>query len=64
MLQYLRATNSTDIIPGYFNIALLKVSENKLLDIITDHVQIVIKPTHVSGFFIDQVYIKKAFSLI
>ena len=36
MLQYLVATYPVDIIAGDFNYDLLKVSENKLLDIFTD----------------------------
>ena len=39
MLQYLVATYSIDIIAGGFNYDLLKVLENKLLDIFTDHLQ-------------------------
>ena len=39
----------------------LKLSQNKFLDIFADHVQIVNKPTHISGSLIDHVYIKKAF---
>ena len=53
ILQYLLATNSIDIIASNFSDYLLKKSENKLLDIFTDYVQ-VNKPT-------DHVYIKKAF---
>ena len=60
MLQYLLATHSIDIIAGDFNYDLLKVSQNKLLDIFTDHVQMVNKPTHISGSLIDHAYIKKA----
>ena len=41
MLQYLVATYSIDIITGYFNYDLLKVSKNKFLDSFTDHVQMV-----------------------
>ena len=48
MLQYLLVTNSIDIIAREFNYDLLKVSENKLVDIFTEHVQMVNKPTHVS----------------
>ena len=44
MLIYLLATNSIDIIVGNFNYDLLKVSENKLLDIFTHHIQMVNKP--------------------
>ena len=58
-MQYLLAANSVDIIAGDFNCNLLKVIENKLLDIFTDHVQMVNKPTHISGSLIDHVYIKK-----
>ena len=59
MLQYLLATNSLDIIAGDFNYDLLKVSENKLLDIFTYHFQMVNKPTHISGSLINNVSIKK-----
>ena len=38
----------------------MKVSENKFLDIFTDHVQMVNKPTHISGSLIDHAYIKKS----
>ena len=38
MLQYLLATNSIDITAGEFNYDLLKVSQNKFLDIFTDHI--------------------------
>ena len=48
MLQYLLATNSIDIIAADFNYDLLKVSQNKFLDIFTDHVWMVNKPTHIS----------------
>ena len=37
-----------------------EASQNKFLGIFTDHVQMVNKPTHVSGSLIDHVYIKKA----
>ena len=43
MLQYLLATNSTDIIAGDFSYDLLKVSQNKYLYIFTDYVQMVNK---------------------
>ena len=36
MLQYLLVTNTLEVIAGDFN-DLLKVSENKLEDIFTDH---------------------------
>ena len=56
MLEYLLATNSIDIVAG----DLLKVSENDLfLNHFAEHVQIVNKPTHISGSLIDNVYIKK-----
>ena len=47
MFQYLVATCSIDIIAGDFNYDLLKVLENELLDIFTDHVQMVKKPTYI-----------------
>ena len=59
-LQYLLATHSIDIIAGDFNNDLLKVSQNNFLDIFTDNVQMVNKPTHISGSLINHVYIKKA----
>ena len=49
-----------DIIAGDFSYDLLKVPQNKFLDIFTDHVQMVNKTTHISGCLIDHVYIKKA----
>ena len=58
LMQYLLAANSIDI-SGDFNYDLLKVIENKLLNIFTDHVQMASKPTHISGSLIDHVYIKK-----
>ena len=60
MLQYLLATNSIDITAGEFSYYVLKVSQNKLLDIFTDHVRIVHKPTHIPGSLIDRAYINKA----
>ena len=60
MLQYFPATNSIFILTGDFNYGLLKVSQNKLLDISTGHVQMVNKPAHISGSLIDHVYIKNA----
>ena len=59
MLHYLLATNSIDIIAGDFNDDLLKVLQNKFLDIFKDHVLIVNKPKHIFGSLIDHVYIKK-----
>ena len=60
MLQYSVTTYSIDIIAGDFNYDLLKVFESKLLDIFRGHVQMVNKPTHISGSLIDHVYIKKS----
>ena len=60
ILQYLVATYSIDIIAGECNYYLLKVLENNLLDIFTDHVQMVNKSTHVSGYLVEHVYIKKS----
>ena len=57
MLQYLVATYSIDVIAEDFNYDLLKVSVNKLLDIFRDHVQMLNKPTHISGPL--TIYIKK-----
>ena len=60
MLQYLQAINSIDIIAGnLISYDLLKVSEDTFLDISTDHVEIINKPTHIPGSLIDDVYIKK-----
>ena len=58
VLQYLLASNSIDIIIGDLNYDLLKGSKNRLLDVFTDSVQMVKKPTHSSGSLIDHVYIK------
>ena len=61
MLEYLLATNSIDIVAGDFNFDLSKVSENNLfLNHFAEHVQIINKPTHISGSLIDHVYIKKS----
>ena len=60
MLQYLLAINSVDITAGEFKYDLLKMSQNKWLDIFADHAQIVHKPTHISESLIDHVYINKA----
>ena len=57
MLQYLVATYSIDVIAEDFNYDLLKVSVNKLLDIFRDHVQMLNKPTHISGPLTDHDYI-------
>ena len=46
MFQYLLATNSIDIIAGDFIYDLLKVLQNKVLDIFTDLAQMVNKPIH------------------
>ena len=62
MLQYFLATNSVDIVAGDFNFDFLKVSENNLLlNNFMEHVQIINKPTHISGLLRDHVYIKKTF---
>ena len=61
MLQYLVTTYCIDIIVGNFNYDLLKLSENKILDIFTDHFQTVDNPTHISRFSMDHIYIKKRF---
>ena len=59
MLQYLLATNSMDIMAGNFSYDLLKVLQNKLLDVSTGRVQMANKPTQISVSFIEQVHIKK-----
>ena len=41
LIQYLVATSSIDIMAEDFSYDLLKVIENKLLDIFTDHVLII-----------------------
>ena len=51
MLDYLPARNSTDIITWEFNYAILKVDKNKVLDIFTDHDQVVNNATHISRYF-------------
>ena len=38
ILKYLLAANPIDIVAGYFNYDLLKVSQNNFLDIFTSHV--------------------------
>ena len=58
MLQYLLATNFMDIIAGDFNYDLLKVSQNKFLDIFTDHAQTVNKRTDISGSLIDRFFFR------
>ena len=55
MLQYLVTAHSIDIIAGGFSYDLLKVLENKLLDIFTDRVEMVNQPTNVSRSLIDNV---------
>ena len=60
MLQYLLATYYLDTIAGNFNYGLLKVLQDKFLDIFTNHVQMINKPTYISRSLIDHVYIKKA----
>ena len=59
LMQYLLATNSIDVIAGRLQLNLLKVSQNNFLDIFTNHVLMVNKPTHISGSLIDHVYFKK-----
>ena len=59
LMQYLLATNSIDVIAGRLQLNLLKVSQNNFLDIFTNHVLMVNKPTHISGSLIDHVYLKK-----
>ena len=60
LLQYLLATNSIDIIVGYFNYDLSKMLQNKFLDIFADHVQMVNESKHISRSLIDYAYIKRA----
>ena len=60
MLRYLVSTYSINIIARDFNYDLLKVLQNKFLDIFADHVQMVSNPTHISGSLTDHVYLKKA----
>ena len=57
-MQYLVAAYSIDIIAWDFSYDLLKMSENNLLDIFTDDVQKVNKPTHLS--LIDHANINKS----
>ena len=59
MLQILLATHYIEIIARNLNYDLLKVSQNGFLDIFTDRVQTVNKPTHISGSLIEHVYLKK-----
>ena len=58
-MQYLVATYFIYIIAEDFSYDLLQVSENKVLDIFTDHVQMINKLTHKSGSLIDHICIKK-----
>lgn len=58
-MQYLIATNSTDVIARNFNYDLLVVSGNILSHKFTDHFQIVNKPRQISRPLIDLIYIKK-----
>lgn len=58
-MQYLLEVNSVDIIAVDFSYDILKVTENKISYIFTDHVQTINKPTHISGLLIDHFYIKK-----
>ena len=57
LMQYLPSANSIDTLAGDFNYVFSKVTENKLLDIFTDHVLIVNKTTHLLGSLINHVYI-------
>ena len=59
MLQILLATHYIEIIARNLNYDLLKVSQNGFLDIFTDRVQTVNKPTHISGSLIEHAYLKK-----
>ena len=59
LMQYLLVANSINIIGGDFICDLLKVTENKFLDIFTDQVQVGNKPSHISGSLIDLAYINK-----
>ena len=61
ILQYLLATNSLDVTAGDLNYDLLKALQIKVLDILTDYFQMVNKPTHICGYLMDHVYIKKSF---
>ena len=54
--QYLVATYS---IAGDFNYGITNVLGSKLLDIFTDYIQMVNKPTLISASLIGRVYIKK-----
>ena len=60
IFQDLVETYYIDVKAWDFKYDLLKLSENKLLDIFTDHVHMVNKQTHISGFLTDYVYIKKS----
>ena len=59
LIQYLQIAISIDIIAGDFKYDFLKVSENKFLNNLKDHVKIVNKPTQILGSLIDHFYIKK-----
>ena len=60
IVQYLVATYYIDITTGDFSYDLLKLLENKFLDIFTNHLQMVNKPTQISGSLINHVYIKES----
>ena len=60
-MQYLLTANSLDVKAGDLNYDLLKALQIKVLDILKDYFQMVNKPTHIRGFLIDHVYIKKSF---
>ena len=49
MLHYLPTSNSIDIIALDFSYNRLKMSQNKLLDIFTNHIQLINRSTHISG---------------
>ena len=50
--MHLLAADSISIKLGDFSYGLLKVTENKLLDILIDHIHIVNKPIYMSGSLI------------
>ena len=60
ILEYLLTINSIDIIARTFNYDLLKALENKLLDIFTEHAEMINQTIHEYRSWIDRVYIEKA----
>ena len=58
-MEYLLAANSINIIVENFNDNLLKVSENKILNIFTKNVQRINKPTNISRSLTDYGWWKK-----